>query len=83
MRTPVALPAFTGNGKESVMLGRRFENIRWFPECLEQEAEALQDEARELRPGKEREALLRKARQLKTAAHINEWLTSPWLSPPR
>jgi len=31
---------------------------------------------------KEREALLRKARQLKNASQINQWLSSPALKPP-
>jgi hypothetical protein len=65
------------------MLRRRFKNILSFPDRLEQEAKALKDQARELRPSKQRETLLRKARQLETAAHINEWLTSPGLSPPK
>jgi hypothetical protein len=30
----------------------------------------------------QRDALLRKLRQLKTASHMNEWLTSPGLRPP-
>ena len=65
------------------MLRRRFKNILSFPDRLEQEAKALKDQARELRPSKQRETLLRKARQLETAAHINEWLASPGLSPPK
>jgi hypothetical protein len=65
------------------MLRRRFKNILSFPDRLEQEAKALKDQARELRPSKQRETLFRKARQLETAAHINEWLTSPGLSPPK
>jgi hypothetical protein len=65
------------------MLRRRFKNILSFPDRLEQEAKALKDQACEMRPSKQRETLLRKARQLETAAHINEWLTSPGLSPPK
>jgi hypothetical protein len=45
-------------------------------------AEAAKREAQELPYGKEREALTRKARQLETASHINEWLTSPGLQSP-
>jgi hypothetical protein len=33
--------------------------------------------------GHERDLLLRKGRQTETAAHVNEWLTSPGLSPPK
>jgi hypothetical protein len=39
-------------------------------------------EAEKLPHGKEREALLRKARQLKTASQIDQWLSSPALKPP-
>jgi hypothetical protein len=47
------------------------------------QAEALKQEAATLRFGKQRDALLRKARQLETASQINEWPSSPGLEPPR
>ena len=47
------------------------------------EAATLKREAEQLPHGKEREGLLRKARQLETVSHVNEWLTSPGLAPPR
>ena len=47
------------------------------------EAETLKRESEQLPPGKEREELLRKARQLETASHVNEWLSSPGSAPPR
>ena len=47
------------------------------------EAETLTREAEQLPHGKEREGLLRKARQLETASRVNEWLSSPGLAPPR
>jgi hypothetical protein len=74
MRTPVALPPLPKTGKERVMLSRRFKNILSFRDRLEQEAKALKDEARELQPGKKRETLLWKARQLDAAVRITEWL---------
>jgi hypothetical protein len=42
----------------------------------------LRKEARGVYPGVEREKLLRRARQAETAAHIQEWLTSPGLQAP-
>lgn len=45
-------------------------------------ATIAKDEARKLPPCPERDALLKKARQLETAAHINEWVLSPGLRPP-
>jgi hypothetical protein len=46
-------------------------------------SEAAKREAEKLPHGKEREALVRKARQLETASHINQWLSSPELRPPK
>jgi hypothetical protein len=47
------------------------------------ESEAAKNEAQELPQGKERDALVRKARQLETASHINQWLSSAGLEPPK
>jgi hypothetical protein len=33
--------------------------------------------------GPERDMLITKLRQIETASHINEWLSSPGLQPPR
>jgi hypothetical protein len=33
--------------------------------------------------GPERDMLIEKMRQIETASHINEWLSSPGLQPPR
>jgi hypothetical protein len=49
---------------------------------LEQSEEA-KSEAEKLPYGKEREALVRKARQLKTASQIDRWLSPPALQPPK
>lgn len=35
-----------------------------------------------IRHGPERDALLKKIKQLDTASHINDWLRSPGLNPP-
>jgi hypothetical protein len=48
-----------------------------------QQSEAAKNEAQKLPHGKERDALVRKARQLKTASQINQWLSSPELQPPK
>jgi hypothetical protein len=65
------------------MQRRRFKHILTFPERLDQEAERLRTKAGKLPPSTERDELLRKARQVDTASHINEWLTSPGLQPPK
>jgi hypothetical protein len=58
-------------------MARKERSTNW----LEQ-AEALRREAEKLPYDKEREELERKARQLKIAAQINEWVSSPGLQPP-
>ena len=47
-----------------------------------QQSEAAKNEAEKLPHGKEREALVRIARQLETASKIDQWLSSPGLKPP-
>jgi hypothetical protein len=47
-----------------------------------EQAESFKREAERLPYGKEHEDLLRKAHQLETASHINQWLSSPGLQPP-
>jgi len=48
-----------------------------------EQSKAAQQDAEKLPYGKEREDLLRKARQLRTASQIEQWLTSPALQPPK
>jgi len=52
-------------------------------EQLATEAERLREEAMKLKPGVERDALLRKARQAETGSHVSDWLRSPELQPPQ
>jgi hypothetical protein len=47
-----------------------------------QQAEAVQQQAENLPFGKRREALVREARRLRTAAQIDQWLSSRELQPP-
>jgi hypothetical protein len=54
-----------------------------FEQRLTQEAHRVKERAKTLPQGKEREFLSRKARQLETASHISEWISSPGLQPPR
>lgn len=55
-----------------------------FEERLAEEALKLREAAKQHPPGgMARELLLRRARQAETASHINEWLTSPGLQPPK
>jgi hypothetical protein len=53
-----------------------------FEQRLAQEALRVQEQIKSLPQGRERELLSRKARQLETASHIAEWLSSPGLRRP-
>jgi hypothetical protein len=48
----------------------------------EMSEQALED-AKKLPHGRERDKLIKKARQLQTASKMNQWLASPELTPPK
>ena len=58
---------------------RRFKQTEPLEERLAHEAERLREKAKSLRPGADREALIRKARQTEAAVHMNELLRAPGL----
>ena len=63
---------------------RRVKHEKTFQERLAEEAQRFKEAAAKLPPGSHaEELLLRRARQAETASHINEWLTSPGLQPPK
>ena len=64
--------------RERPMTGKITIEQKWH-----EQSEAAKNEAQKLPHGKEREALVRKARQLKTASQINQWLSSSELQPPK
>jgi hypothetical protein len=64
------------------MQRRRFKETAPLDQRLVEESQRLRQEARGTPPGIEREMLIRRARQAETAAHIQEWLTSPGLQAP-
>jgi hypothetical protein len=55
---------------------------RSFEEQIAAEKSRLKAQATGLPSGPQKDALLKKIRQLETASHVNEWLTSPGLQPP-
>lgn len=65
------------------MRRRRTRHDLSFEERIAEEAKRLRERAQELPMGKEREELLKKAREADVASHINEWLTSPGLQSPK
>jgi hypothetical protein len=83
MRTPVALPPSSQERSSDMLRRRRFKQTQSLQERLIQEAKRLYDEARLLPPGPVRDAALKRARQAEAAAHLDEWLNSPGLRPPK
>lgn len=60
----------------------RIKHIASFEDRLAGEAYRLKERTKELPQGKDRDQLLRKARQAETASHISAWLSSPGLAAP-
>ncbi|MBP2433983.1 MULTISPECIES: hypothetical protein [Bradyrhizobium] len=61
----------------------RTKHTKTFEERLAEEAARFRDAAAQLQPCTQRDLYLRRARQAETAAHINDWLMSPGLQPPK
>ncbi|WLA51686.1 hypothetical protein QIH83_27055 [Bradyrhizobium elkanii] len=55
---------------------RRVKQVFPLEERLSREAQELRRRAKKLPPGREREILLRKAREEEITAHLTEWLMS-------
>jgi hypothetical protein len=53
-----------------------------FDEKLQAERARLEAAFENIEPGPQRDLLERKLRQIETASHINEWLSSSRLQPP-
>jgi hypothetical protein len=62
---------------------RSFKPSAPLDQRLEEQAKRLRKGAKGILPGVEREKLIRLARQAETAAHIQQWITSPGLQAPR
>jgi hypothetical protein len=54
-----------------------------FEENIAAEKAKLEAQLVKLKPGPQMDSVLKKIRQLNTAAHMSEWLTSPGLQPPK
>jgi hypothetical protein len=64
------------------MAERRAKQTTSLKDRLAAFAEDARGKASQLRPGPERDDLMKKARQADTAAHLDEWANSPGLRPP-
>jgi hypothetical protein len=62
---------------------RRRSKPHSFEDQIAAEKARLEEQLADLPDGPERDRLLKKIRQLETAFHMNDWLTSPGLRPPQ
>jgi hypothetical protein len=62
---------------------RRRSKPHSFEDQLAAEKARAEEQAAQLPHGPQKDALLNKIRQLDTASHMNEWLSSPGLQPPK
>jgi hypothetical protein len=65
------------------MQHRRRSVPHTFEDRIAAEKARLETQVASLPPGPQRDALQKKVRQLETAAHINEWVSSPGLQSPK
>ena len=68
--------------KRRIVMQRRRSPAHTFEDQLAEEKKRLEKQAVLLPHGPPKDALLRKIRQLDTAAHMHDWLKSPELRPP-
>lgn len=62
---------------------RRLKQSKSFKDRLVAWSESVRKQAEILAPGSERDDMLRKARQADTAAHLDDWVNSLGLQPPK
>nr|WP_072821209.1 hypothetical protein [Bradyrhizobium erythrophlei] len=62
---------------------RRFKQSESLKDRLISFADEIRTKAFALPPGVDRNELLRKARQAETASHLDDWVNSPGLQPPK
>lgn len=65
-----------------MQIRRRFKQALSLKDRLNLFSEQLKATAARLRPGPEREALLKRARIADTSSHIDQWVNSLGLQPP-
>jgi hypothetical protein len=65
------------------MIRQRTEQTTSLDQRLAEHAKQIKEKAASLPHGKERDDMMRRARQTETASHMNEWLASPGLQAPK
>lgn len=67
----------------SAMGRRRFNQETPLQDRLAMFAQEMREKAEQLKPGPERDDLLRRARRADTSMHLDDWAKSPGLQPPK
>lgn len=62
---------------------RRFKQQVTLQDRIVEWAIGIREQANQMRPGPQRDELLRKLRQAETAMHLEDWANSPGLQPPK
>jgi hypothetical protein len=62
---------------------RRFQQANALKDRLDSFAKEIRRKASLLPPGREKEQMLKKARQADIATHLDDWANSPGLQPPK
>lgn len=65
------------------MKRRRFKQTSSLAERLTENIESLKSHLATVPHGPEREQIVRRIRQNETASHVEDWLKSPGLQPPK
>jgi len=61
---------------------RRFKQVTTLQDRIAEWADSIREQADTMSPGPERDELLRKLRQAKTAMHLEDWANSVGSQPP-
>jgi hypothetical protein len=62
---------------------RRFKHQSTLQDRIVEWVKEVRNQAAELPPGADRDMLLKKVRQAETAMHLEDWVNSPGLQPPK
>lgn len=62
---------------------RRFKQVTSLQDRIVEWADNIREQADRMKPGRERDELLKKLRQAETAMHLEDWASSPGLQPPK
>ena len=81
--TALAFPRWNGKDRAMIIKRRHFKQKTSLQDRIVEWAVALRKQADVMRPGPERDELLKKLRQAETAMHMEDWANSRGLQPPK